>query len=179
MPLWRIQQGVDFLAYVQRADCSFISLCRILLSGWSFSYGHLYCTMTACGTHHLSNMCAVTTELFLIGFMHFHWLRKVFDLPWGQVLGRVQYLEQASEQIYQKKTFWWQTDQESVKQTRDQDFPMYYSQGSVNYLVYFAQKQFQFFSNFHWVICVRNRLPGDECTMELIRIPKVRQFFKQ
>jgi hypothetical protein len=36
-------------------------------------------------------MYAITTELYLIGLMNFHWLRKVFYLQRGQVLGRTLY----------------------------------------------------------------------------------------
>ncbi len=31
-----------------------------------------------CGTHPVSNMYADTTELYLSGFMNFHWLSNVF-----------------------------------------------------------------------------------------------------
>jgi hypothetical protein len=37
-------------------------------------------------------MYPITTELYLIGLMNFHWLRKVFYLQRGQVLGRTLYI---------------------------------------------------------------------------------------
>jgi hypothetical protein len=46
------------------------------------------------------------------------------------------YFEQAPEQIYKKKL-------SGDKQFRSQDSPMYSSQGSLAYLIYFAQKQFK------------------------------------
>jgi hypothetical protein len=31
-----------------------------------------------CGSHHISNMYVITTELYLVGLMNFHWLEKYF-----------------------------------------------------------------------------------------------------
>jgi hypothetical protein len=59
--------------------------------------------------------------------------------PTHQGVDFLVYFEQASEQVYKKK-FWWQTDQ-GVKNP----------QGSLGYLVYFARKQFQIFSNIHGI----------------------------
>ncbi len=60
---------------------------------WSGPYtGPFRSSEKISGTHHLSNMFATTTELYMIGFMSFHWLRKVFDSPWGQLLGRMLYM---------------------------------------------------------------------------------------
>jgi hypothetical protein len=44
--------------------------------------------------HHISNMITAITELYLIDFMSFLWLRKAFISRCGQVLGRMQDLSQ-------------------------------------------------------------------------------------
>jgi hypothetical protein len=41
-----------------------------------------------------------------------------------------------------------------------------------------AQERLQIFSNIRRVICIRNRLSGDEYTGELIRILQVQQFLQ-